>query len=186
MKKMNKNIARVFHKGFTLVELLIVIALLGALAIGLIGALDPFEQLKKGTDTGTRNTVTEVHQAIIRYYSLKGYMPWCADQNCTTFDPASISTGDTLVNIQTNVLSKIILTGELKSNFTTLQSSQLGKIYVTGTTGDAIVCYKPESKAFQADKNTKYTAFTGTADGTPATCKGSGATPGVDCWWCVQ
>ena len=45
--------------GFTLVELLIVIALLGALAIGLIGALDPFEQLKKGTDTGTRDLVNK-------------------------------------------------------------------------------------------------------------------------------
>src|SRR4030043_382669 len=112
MEKIKKSF--ILSKGFTLVELLIVIALLGALAIGLIGALDPFEQLKKGGDTGTRNTVTEVHQGIIRYYALKGYMPWCTDLNCTTFDPAAITAGDTLANIQTNVLSKIILTGELQ------------------------------------------------------------------------
>jgi len=57
-------------KAFTLIELLIVIALLGALAVGLLAALDPFEQLKKGTDTGVRNTVSEVHGAIIRYYAV--------------------------------------------------------------------------------------------------------------------
>ncbi|MFH0773343.1 MAG: prepilin-type N-terminal cleavage/methylation domain-containing protein, partial [bacterium] len=36
-------------RGFTLIELLIVIALLGALAVALLAALDPLEQIKKGT-----------------------------------------------------------------------------------------------------------------------------------------
>ncbi|MEK7634177.1 MAG: prepilin-type N-terminal cleavage/methylation domain-containing protein, partial [Patescibacteria group bacterium] len=70
---------RKFYAGFTLIELLIVIALLGALAVGLLAALDPFEQLKKGTDTGVRNTVSEVHGSIIRFYAIKNYMPWCTD-----------------------------------------------------------------------------------------------------------
>ena len=60
MKKFNKGSTLSLLKGFTLIELLIVIALLGALAVGLLAALDPFEQLKKGTDTGTRNTVSEI------------------------------------------------------------------------------------------------------------------------------
>src|SRR3989339_155227 len=77
-------------KGFTLIELLIVIALLGALAVGLLAALDPFEQLKKGTDTGVRNTAGEFQGASIRYYAIKNYMPWCSDaQTCT--DPSSAS-----------------------------------------------------------------------------------------------
>ncbi|MFS8159790.1 MAG: prepilin-type N-terminal cleavage/methylation domain-containing protein, partial [Candidatus Roizmanbacteria bacterium] len=67
------------HKksGFTLIELLIVIALLGALAVGLLAALDPFEQLKKGTDSGVRNTVSEIQGAAIRFYALKEHQPWC-------------------------------------------------------------------------------------------------------------
>src|SRR3989344_9347105 len=74
--------------GFTLIELLIVIALLGALAIGLLGAVDPLEQIKKGTDTGTRNTVAEFHSAVIRYYAIKGLMPWCSVSSCNgTDDP---------------------------------------------------------------------------------------------------
>ena len=60
-----------FKSGFTLIELLIVIALLGALAVGLLAALDPFEQLKKGTDTGVRNMVSEIHGSAIRYYAIK-------------------------------------------------------------------------------------------------------------------
>ena len=54
------------NKGFTLIELLIVIALLGALAVGLLAAVDPFEQLKKGSDTATRNTVITIINAVIR------------------------------------------------------------------------------------------------------------------------
>ncbi|HEX7542609.1 MAG TPA: prepilin-type N-terminal cleavage/methylation domain-containing protein, partial [Patescibacteria group bacterium] len=75
-----------FNKGFTLIELLIVIALLGALAVGLLAALDPFEQLKKGTDTSVRNTVSEYQGAVIRYYAIKNQMPWCHDATCGTFE----------------------------------------------------------------------------------------------------
>jgi prepilin-type N-terminal cleavage/methylation domain-containing protein len=39
-------------RGFTLVELLIVIAVIGILAIAVLAALDPIEQLKKSRDTG--------------------------------------------------------------------------------------------------------------------------------------
>ena len=51
MKKFKKGFTLSLSKGFTLIELLIVIELLGALAAGLLAAIDPFEQLKKGVDT---------------------------------------------------------------------------------------------------------------------------------------
>ena len=66
-----------FTKGFTLIELLIVIALLGALAVALLAALDPLEQINKGTDTGVRNTVAEISGSLVRYASVKsGIMPY--------------------------------------------------------------------------------------------------------------
>jgi len=174
--------------GFTLIELLIVIALLGALAIGLIGALDPFEQLKKGTDTGTRNTVSEVHSAIIRYYALKNFFPWCTDAGaCHAFAEAEKLNSVAM----TDAIAAIVLTGELKSNFTTMQSGELGKVYVYGadTGTDVTVCYLPGSKSFKSDANTVWTDMKGTKQlvktGDPATdCTGLGGTK--TCYWCVQ
>ena len=180
---------KIMNKGFTLVELLIVIALLGALAIGLIGALDPFEQLKKGTDTGVRNTVSEFHSAVIRYYALKGYMPWCLSSECAVFDPVGITsaTGMDLGSLTADVISRIVSTGELKSNFASIQSAQLGKIFVSGAAQDLVVCYKPESKSFKADMNTKFTSKLGDVDTAGTYCKsGTGATATNDCYWCVR
>ena len=134
-----------FNKGFTLIELLIVIALLGALAVGLLAALDPFEQLKKGTDTGVRNTVSEIQGAIIRYYGIKNYMPWCTDPNtCTTTDGTKNFADD---GMQTTIIKAITDTGELKSDFIKLAGGQLGSIYLTGTNDPptAIVCFNPIS-----------------------------------------
>lgn len=160
--------------GFTLVELLIVIALLGALAVGLIGALDPFEQLKKGTDTGTRDIVNQIQTAVIRYYSIKNAFPWASDPASTDLATAP------MVAAITNMANA----GELKSDFTTIQAGNLTKVFVTGssTLNTAAVCYLPTSKSFQNDPNTKFKK-----DGTleaAATCKSASGTQ--DCYWCIQ
>ncbi len=162
-------------RGFTLIELLIVIALLGALAVGLIGALDPFEQLKKGTDTGTRDIVNQVQTAVIRYYSVKNEMPWTgSDPDKTPLDTQPMV--DAIIAMGNS--------GEMRTDFATLQSAKLNKVFVTGDAVNSTiaVCYKPTSKSFQADPNTKYNQ-----DGTEpsaGTCKsGGGAT---DCYWCIQ
>lgn len=167
------------QKGFTLVELLIVIALLGALAIGLIGAIDPFEQLKKGTDTGTRDIVNQVQTSIIRYYAVKNAMPFASDPTQNTLAQAPMDAA----------IAAIIATGELRTDFTEIHAGDLSKIWVTGTgapgTGEqptAIVCYLPASKSFQADLNTKYTISGGAQP--PGFCKSEGGTN--DCYWCIR
>lgn len=166
------------RKGFTLIELLIVIALLGALAVGLLAALDPFEQLKKGTDTGTRNKVSELHGAVIRYYAIKSHMPWCpTGAGCPT-DPS----GTNLTTAPMDAaVTGVVDAGELKSNFIQLAGGDTTKIFVTGSEALATVsvCYKPTAKSFINDPNTKYT-ITG-AD----TCAAADPTQKT-CYWCVQ
>lgn len=172
-----------FTKGFTLIELLIVIALLGALAVGLLAALDPFEQLKKGTDTGVRNTVSEMHGAIIRYYGIKNYMPWCTDANTCTDITAGITLDSTNV-AGTAMLTAIKTVGELKADFSELAGEgTLGKIYVTGDNDDATVsvCYKPTAKSFMSDPNTKFTNTGITPNGTCPT-----GLAADNCYWCVK
>lgn len=174
-----------FFKGFTLIELLIVIALLGALAVGLLAALDPFEQLKKGTDTGVRNTVSELQGAVIRYYSIKNQMPWCSNGDCSAFedglgDTVTAKTSDTM----TNTIANIVTSGELKSDFSTLAgTATLKKLVVFGSNASATVevCYKPTAKSFTNDANTKFNPATGIDN-----CVSTGDPTTNTCLWCVK
>lgn len=165
-------------KGFTLIELLIVIALLGALAVGLLATIDPFEQLKKGRDTSLRNTVSELFNANLRYYSIKGQFFWGTQGSAGAVWPNFSSTITELMNV-----------GELKQRFPDLAgTSNLAKIYLNSTGAEQVsVCFKPESKSFQEDANTVYAS-----DGTqvtpvtncPSGTSGSSATDA--CWFCIQ
>lgn len=173
--------------GFTLVELLIVIALLGALAVGLLAALDPFEQLKKGTDTGVRNTTSEIHSSYIRFYAIKNHMPWCDPSDPTTCadlaTPVLASSVDTAAYY--TPITQVINSGELKADFVTLAGNQLTKIYISGQvdpTPEVIVCYLPTSKSFQADPNTKFTSAG--VEEASGTCKSQGGSQ--DCYWCIR
>ena len=60
IKKQNK-------KGFTLVELLIVIAILGTLAVVVLLALDPIQQLARTRDAGRKSGVTQLGHAVTAY-----------------------------------------------------------------------------------------------------------------------
>lgn len=176
-----------FTKGFTLIELLIVIALLGALAVGLLAALDPFEQLKKGTDTGVRNTASELHGAIVRYYAIKNIMPWCTTAAACAVDGFTEGGANTALSLKATVIPNVVSTGELKTAFASLAGDgTLGKLIVFGSNATATVevCYKPLAKSFIEDPNTKFVAATG-VEAAAGTCKGQGGTD-LTCLWCIN
>lgn len=177
---MRNNSAR--SKGFTLIELLIVIALLGALAVGLLATIDPFEQLKKGRDTSQRNTVSELYNAFLRYYSIKGYFPWNSSGT-------PIATSGQVASDFGSSISSLIQVGELKDRFIDLAGSgNLNLIYINAdTTGTQMaVCFMPESKSFQGDANTIYnSAGLTTAVGYGTSCSGGGGTA-LNCFYCIQ
>ncbi|MBI3380079.1 prepilin-type N-terminal cleavage/methylation domain-containing protein [Candidatus Gottesmanbacteria bacterium] len=166
--------------GFTLIELLIVIALLGALAVGLLATVDPFEQLKKGTDTSTRNTVSELYNSFIRYYSVKNAMPWTAAITAVT------ASSQNMADSSTGYIHSVVTAGELKTDFIQLAGGSLDSIYITSTLdslnllNNVAVCFAPKSKSFANDTNAKYNN-----DASPGTsCKGTGGT--ADCFWCIK
>lgn len=162
-------------RGFTLIELLIVIALLGALAVGLLATVDPFEQLKKGSDTSIRNTAAELFNAFVRYYSQRGGFP-------TSVSTAGISAQPASNAVMTQAISDIAAAGELKSDFINLAGiTNLGKVVVSIPQSDqVIVCVQPQSKAFRNDKNT---IFNNTGGAGPTYCPNATAT---DCYVCFQ
>ena len=175
---MRNNSAK--SKGFTLIELLIVIALLGALAVGLLATIDPFEQLKKGRDTAQRNTVSELYNAVLRYYSIKGFFPW------NTATSTAVTSG-AVYTAFTSSINELVAVGELKNRFQDLAGTgNLGKIDVNSETSEsASVCFMPESRSFQADANTIYDASGITSNGYGANCKGLGGTS-LTCYYCIQ
>lgn len=180
--------------GFTLIELLIVIALLGALAVALLAALDPLEQIRKGTDTGVRNTAAEIHGGATRYSALKGgVLPFLdvADGGSTGnqgWMQASSAEGRAFIQ-------KIIDSGELKSDFLQLADTQLDRIFITGVNGTENylinVCYAPTAKSFRLDPNSRFhQVASGTvSDPTPNECPnkdGTTSVVGQACYWCVR
>ncbi|MFC1711242.1 type II secretion system protein [Patescibacteria group bacterium] len=164
-------------KGFTLIELLIVIALLGILALALLAAIDPFEQLKKGRDTGTRNGVEELYNASLRYYAIRGEFPW----EGTTLNA-------TQALEMTDFIQSIVEAGEIKEEFL-MDPDRLERLWVTSTHADILdnmddlaVCFSPESRAFRIDQNTIYD---------PDGQRNTTDCPTTDyethtCFWCIR
>ena len=89
MKNKIKN-----SKGFTLVELLIVIALIAILSVAVLATINPIEQSNKARDAKVQNDAAEVLSGYERYYASQNRYPWMVyDQNVTV---------DTLVAVRSN------------------------------------------------------------------------------------
>ena len=68
-----KNIVKT---GFTLVELLIVIALIAILSVAVLATINPIEQSNKAKDSTIQNDAAEVLNAYERYYAAQSSYPW--------------------------------------------------------------------------------------------------------------
>ncbi len=74
-----------FKKGFTLVEMVVVIAILAILVTGVIVLLDPLSQLKKGRDGQRKSDLRQIQSALEMYRSDQGgYITGSAVANCSS------------------------------------------------------------------------------------------------------
>jgi len=150
------------ESGFTLVELLIVIALIGVLAVALVATLNPIEQVNKAKDARYKNDAAELLAAIERYYASNLEYPWVTEDPtsypnnetaymaaCTDTD-LGICASDCSTSDSGGVL---ITTDELKESFMRkeqFQSStftnQLHVVKASGSTS-VYVCFVPQSNS---------------------------------------
>lgn len=63
------------QKGFTLVEMIVVIAILGSIGTVLLVNLNPLDQLRKSSDTDRKSDLAQLQRALELYYQDNGSYP---------------------------------------------------------------------------------------------------------------
>jgi len=173
----------ILQKGFTLIELLVVIGILGILATALVATIDPFEQLKKASDSNLKNAAVEFANANLRYYTTHNAMPWHATggvAGCGTAGAISAVALDAATGAP--CVTGLIQDGELKDQFDD-DDNLTSKIVLTGdATTEVNVCYLPTSKAEQRSPLTK---FDSTGTERAAGLCGVNGTDADNCYWCA-
>ncbi|PIR59686.1 MAG: hypothetical protein COU68_04385 [Candidatus Pacebacteria bacterium CG10_big_fil_rev_8_21_14_0_10_45_6] len=153
--------------GFTMIELLIVISILGILAVAVLSAINPIEQINRGKDTGSQSDAEQLISAIDRYFAFNGTYPWqgtaagasalndyMSSTNASAGVPVVVSAG--LVGGGAGapaVLAELEAKDELKSSFITRIDSAVNSLYIyhlgAGTGNSTYVCFRSQSKAFK-------------------------------------
>ncbi len=131
---------------FTLVEILIIVALISVLSISVISVINPREQKYKADDAKIKNLISEIFKAHLRYsqYENGAYLdsPALALQ---INSPNAIAFLETLISAQ-----------ELKNSI--LSDKNLDKILLsTDSIDNVALCFLPEAKSNQIySENTRY------------------------------
>lgn len=186
-------------KAFTMIELLVVIAVIGVMATAVLSAINPLEQINKGTDTGYRSDSEQLLSAVDRYYSSLGYFPWQNGAQDTT--NLSQAWGNVIaLNTATGFINNLESTNEIKHGFTIrLLDPNRVPIEVmynsAATSATMYACFTPKSNSFTTEAFNRCANTTATA-GTPFDASSTACGGGVggstgctiankDCYVCL-
>ena len=147
-----KKVSNQKNKGFTLIELLVVIGILGILVATLVATINPFEQIKKASDSNTKNVAVEYLNANIRYYTNHTEFPFdansatCPEPKGLVDESSLINPSGTLNSDLSGCIDMLIKDKELKDGFQTV-AGVLKRIVISfdDVNNDLTACYKPES-----------------------------------------
>jgi prepilin-type N-terminal cleavage/methylation domain-containing protein len=136
-------------RGFTLVEMLIVIAVIGVLAVAVLSAINPIEQMRKARDTRRRSNAAELLNALERYYATTESYPSDFTSAHAVANTCAAATGGGAVG--SGAMGDLVANDELKIEYTDrITATAANYLYAGGDWGNtdlAIVCYEIESQA---------------------------------------
>jgi prepilin-type N-terminal cleavage/methylation domain-containing protein len=181
--------------GFTLVELLIVIALIAILSVAVLATINPIEQTNKARDSKYKNDAAEVLSAYERYYASKNSYPW--NLAGTTISPSQsvvlVSTATNFGVASTDVgnsWGELITASELKGSFVNKepfsQSAKADDLFYTYFDGSNsnYVCYVPKAGVNRKDARLKCLTALGTGGSLASLGQGGCSTiPSTDAAW---
>lgn len=159
------NIKNIKNKlGFTLVELLIVIGLLGAIALIVIAAINPIEQSNRARDTRYKADSGQLISAIDRYFVTQNAFPW---MNTTSPATTSVDAAFSYISAQNewiglcgascSVDGLLIQNNELKTEFrqrdfvkgSPVLTNQIWVGKAIGSATSTYACFVPLSKSIR-------------------------------------
>jgi prepilin-type N-terminal cleavage/methylation domain-containing protein len=171
------------RSGFTMIELLIVISILGILATAVLSAINPIEQINRGRDTGSMSDAEQLISASDRYYAFNGTYPWqglgeaAKNRNAKLSfqvlnnDTKATATGNGSQDDYPFVLEELLSSNELKASFISRVANAANPLYIynAGTRGSSTyVCFAPASEAFYRDAATRCEGTSDTEGGMPS------------------
>jgi len=133
---------KMLQKGFTLVELLIVITIIAIMAVGVLVGINPVEQINKAKDSGYVQITGDVMRSAERYYASSENFPWGI-------------ANDTQIYRYDNAKSGLTSTGVLYADFKSSSTSQFQKAnlyigHITALQQQFYTCYTPQSLVARA------------------------------------
>lgn len=157
------------QKGFTLIEILIVIAILAVIVVAILMALSPLEQINRSRDSAILQTATELYEATTRMMANSQPTPWETPLSGVVMASAE---GE-------SVIVKIVAVSELKASFSSTNHSNLQRIFLTASEGyeNRALCFLPLSEAFRQHQLTQ---FTRTGEPVQNLC------PDEGCYFCLN
>ena len=194
-------------RGFTLVELLIVISLLGAIALIVIAAINPIEQANRARDTGFKADGGQLISAAERYFVGQSVFPWVS-VNPTSYTIESAFGFFTAANPEVGICGVtggcsvdgvLIINNEMKTEFRNRDFIQKGAVgarldkqimigKTTGASASVYACFVPLSKSVRQKAVAENKVYTIGASGSrtvTTTCIATSDWVSLACYVCI-